>query len=154
MGPTVPPFRRRPSDRWNVLIALVAGSYFAWSLVPAWYRATAGTADGVTVPPALLNAWGGPTEPAALFAVVAVAWAGARAGRELRRPGAVVSVDAAIAVAALVLTVAGILLRRQGPVGEAAPLWGLAVGVVLAGAWAFCAIRALREAAGSNLGHP
>jgi hypothetical protein len=154
MRPTVPPFRRRPSTRRNVLIALAAGSYLAWSFMPVWYRVTAGRAEGVTVPPALLNAWGGPTEPAALLALIAVAWVGARAGRELRRPAAVVSVDLALAVAALLLTLAGILFRRQGPVSEAAPSWGLAVGVVLAGAWAFCAIRALREAAGSDLGHP
>jgi len=154
MRPTVPPFRRRPSTRWNVLVALAAASYVAWTFVPVWYRAPGGTAGSVLVPPVHLNAWGGPTGPAALLAVVAVAWVGARAGREPRRPGAVVSVDAALAIAALLLTLSGIPFRRQGPLGEAGPAWGLVVGVVLASAWAFCAARALRGARASDLGHP
>lgn len=154
MRPTVPPFRRRPSTRLNVLVAVAAGAYLAWSFVPVWYRASGVTVGGVRLPPVQLNAWGGPTEPAAVLAVVAAAWVGARAGRELRRPGAVVSVDAALAVAALLLTVSGILFRREGPLGGAAPSWGLAVGVVLAAAWAFCAVRTFREAAASDLGHP
>lgn len=154
MRPTVPPFRRRPSTRWNLLVATTAGFYLAWCFVPVWYRAPGGTVGGLTLPPVLLNAWGGPTGPAALLAVVAVAWVGARAGRAPRRPGLVVAVDAALAVAALLLTVSGILFRRQGPLGGAAPTWGLAVGAVLAVAWTFCAVRALREAAATDLGHP
>jgi hypothetical protein len=154
MRPTVPPFRRRPSRRSSFLVAIAAALYFAWSFVPVWYRAPAGTVGGVTLPPVFLNAWGGPTEPAALLAVVAPVWVGARTGRGLRRPAAVVSVDAALAVAALLLTVSGILFRREGPVGWARPTWGVAVAAVLAAVWTFCAVRALREAAASDLGHP
>jgi hypothetical protein len=154
MRPTVPPFRRRPSRRRNLLVALTAASHLAWSFVPAWYRAPDGAVGGVTLPPVFLNAWGGPTGAAALLAVVAVAWVGARAGRELRQPGRVVAVDAALALAALLLTVSGIIFRREGPLGGAAPAWGLAVGLVLSMAWTLSAVRALREAAASDLGHP
>src|SRR5919106_1256859 len=153
MRPTVPPFRRRPSRRSNLLVAVAAGLYFAWSFVPVWYLGPGGTAAGVTLPPVALNAWGGTTGPAALLAILAVAWVGARAGRELLRPGRVVSVDSALAVAALVLTVAGIIFPREGPLGAAAPTWGLAVGAVLALAWGFSAVLARREGAGTDLGH-
>jgi hypothetical protein len=155
MRPTVPPFRRRPSRRWNLLVAAAAGSYSAWSLVPVWYRAPGGTADGVALPPVSLNAWGGgPTESAALLGIVAVAWVGVRTGRELRRPGRVVAVDVALAVTALLLTTVGILVRPEGVVAEAGPQWGLGLGAVLAGAWTWAAVRALRQAAATNLGHP
>jgi hypothetical protein len=135
-------------------VAVAAASFLAWSVVPVWYRAPGGTGGTVRLPPVLLNAWGGPTQPAALLAVVAVAWVGARIGRELRRPGWVVAVDASLAAAALLLTLSGILFRREGPLGASAPAWGLAVGAVLAGVWTLCALRALSEAAASDLGHP
>jgi hypothetical protein len=137
MRPAVPPFRRRPSRRWNLLTALAATAYLAWSFVPVWYRAQGGTTGGVTLRPVLLNAWGGPTGPAAILAIVAVAWVGARTGREVRQPERVVAVDAALAVAALVLTLSGVILLREGPLGGATPSWGLAAGIVLAVAWTF-----------------
>lgn len=154
MRPGVPPFRRRPSCRTDVLVACAAITYLAWSLVPLWYQAPAGTADGPTLPAVSLNAWGGPTASAAVLALVAAAWVGARAGRELRHPGRVMAVDAALAGVALLLTLAGLLFHRPGSLGPSVPGWGLAVGVAIAVAWAIAAGRGLREVWVSGLRHP
>jgi hypothetical protein len=154
MRPGIAPFRRRPSRRSDLLVALWAALFLAWSFVPAWYRAPGGTVGGASFPPAFLSAWDGPTAPAAVLAAVAVAWVGLRAGRELRRPGPLVAVDAALPIAALLLTLMGTVFRREGAFGAAAPAWGLAVGVVVALAWTLSAVRALREASASHLGHP
>jgi hypothetical protein len=128
--------------------------YLVWSLVPLWYRTPAGAADGVTLPAASLNAWGGPTAPAAILALVAAAWVGARTGREPRHAGGVMVVDAALAGVSLLLTLAGILFPRAGSLGPSVPGWGLAVGLAITVAWAIAAGRGLREAWVSDLRHP
>jgi hypothetical protein len=154
MRPSAAPVRRRPSRRTDVLIAAAATLFFCWSFVPAWYRSPGGTIDGLGLPAVSLNAWDGPTAPAALLALVAAAWVGARAGRDLRDPQAVVAVDVALAMGALLLTLAGILVRRPGLVGPSEPAWGLAVAAAIAAVWTIAAGRGLRETRASHLYHP
>jgi hypothetical protein len=146
MRPSVPPFRRRPSRRTDLLVALAALLYFVWSFVPVWYRAGGGIVGGAALRTVSLNAWGGPTAPAAVLAIVAAAWVGARAGRDLRHPEQAVALDAALAVAALLLTLAGFLFRRPGPVDPSEPSWGLAVGAAVALAWTVTMGRGVLEA--------
>jgi hypothetical protein len=137
-----------------VVIALAATLFFCWSFVPAWYRSPGGTIDGLGLPTVYLNAWEGTTAPAALLAAVAAAWVGARAGCALRRPEAVVAVDAALAVGALLLTLAGVLVRRPGLVGPSKPAWGLAVAAAIAAVWTVAAGRGLSGTRASHLYHP
>lgn len=146
--------RRDPQagpTRADALVAGAALAYLVWSFVPRWYVAEPGRLLGIPVPGYRFNAWGGPTAPAAVIALVALAWVGLRVGGARLAGGSLG--DLLLAGAALLLTVVGLLLGRPATTGTASASWGLWVGLGLSAAWAAAAWWRLRRARSGRFVH-
>lgn len=91
---------------------------------------------------------------AAVLAAVGGPWVGVRVGREVRRRARLVAVDAALAAAAFLLTLAGFLVVRPGALGRARPSWGFLVALAISAAWAVAAGRAFLTSRAADHRHP
>jgi len=119
----------------DVGIGLAAGLFLVWSLIPVWYVFIPG---GVPVEGFAfrVNAWHGITPVAGVLAILALALVLLRmADHEVRIGGRARVLDLAVAVAAEVVTVLGVLVQPE--FFDVA--WGLFVGMALGLLWVLAA---------------
>jgi hypothetical protein len=119
----------------DIGVGSAAGLFLIWSLLPVWYVFVPG---GVPVEGFAfrVNAWHGITPVAAVLAIVGVALVVLRmARREVRIGRRVGLLDLAVAVAAEVVTVLGLVVQPE----FFDPAWGLFVGMALGLLWVLAA---------------
>ncbi len=116
------------------LILGVAIAYFVWTLLPFWYKFSTGVA-GVATFSNSINGFRGFTLIAALLALVAIAEivVARMMGVELKIPAKRGLIHIALAGIALVCTLLGFVVKPA----FYGISWGLFVGLVLAGVWAY-----------------
>jgi hypothetical protein len=118
----------------DIGVGAASGLFLVWSLIPVWYVFVPG---GVPVEGFAfrVNAWHGITPAAGLLAIAALALVALRmAGREVRvlRAG---FLDLALAVAAELITILGLIVQPE--FFDVA--WGLFVGMALGLLWVLAA---------------
>jgi hypothetical protein len=104
-------------------------AYLIWVFIPGWYSLEGFTASGFRFP--MVLAW--------LLAIVAIAELVTRkfANMNLNLPWKPGMIHLVAGVAALVLTLLGLLIRPGGFGISFGVSWALFVGIVIAGVWAY-----------------
>jgi hypothetical protein len=112
-------------------------AYFIWVFIPGWYSFEGVTVNGFRFP--MILAW--------LLAAVAVAELVLRRfmNSSINLPSKPGTVHLAIAGAALVLTLLGLLIRPSVIVVTFGVSWALFVGIIIAAVWAYGAYMMYNE---------
>jgi hypothetical protein len=128
-----------PADR---IILGGAGAFFIWSFIPVWYKFSVANASSS------ISAWHGITTFAAIIAVLALLWTGARlagATTNVRLNFPMAYIDLTLAGLGLLFTLLGLFIRPSIIVLTSGLQWGYFVGLVLAVVWAYGAYMRYQE---------
>ncbi len=122
-----------PADK---LILGGAGVYFIWSFLKVWYGYNGPGSQflGTLGVSGKISGWHGPTGFAVILAIIALVWAGLRAG------GVAMNIGVKAGLIDLILGGLALLLTLLGLVSQPAffgPSWGLFVGIILAAVWTY-----------------
>jgi len=115
------------------IILGAAGAYFIWIFMPFWYSCC--TLFGASVPGGSVSGFRGVLIISWLFAVLAIAEVVVSRimGTELKIPGKRGQIHLGLAGGALLFTLLGLVAKTTGLTLS----WGIFVGLILAGAWAY-----------------
>jgi hypothetical protein len=110
-----------------------AGAYFIWIFLPFWYSCC--SAFGVTVSAGSYSGFRGVLIISWLLSILAIAEivVSRIMGTELKIPAKRGLIHIALAAAALLFTLLGLVVKSTGLTLS----WGIFVGIVLAGVWAY-----------------
>jgi hypothetical protein len=114
-----------------------AGLFFIWSFIPVWYKYSARSLFGISVPGgpvARVSGWHGITSISAILSILAIAWVIARvAGVNINLNFKPSFVDLGLAGLALLFTLLGLAVQPS----FADFAWGLFVAIVLGLVWSY-----------------
>lgn len=115
------------------IILGAAGAYFIWIFLPFWYNCC--SLLGVSVPGGTYNGFRGVLIISWILSILAIAEivVSRIMGTELKIPGKRGQIHLGLAGGALLFTLLGLVAKQTG----LTLAWGIFVGIILAGAWAY-----------------